>query len=417
VSSNFVFLWICDSVLARVALRFDKMPRSQASMRSSVASVEDMGDGNCHLCMAQLGMRHLKPRHFCQICGICVCATCAPHKLKLDGGKAQRACDRCVGDASRLPTMKDELTNLTVRVHEMCGTKPANQPATAEAAVEGLASVVSALKDLEIKKSATGDAIASTAQQALEAERKRGIELKAELAREKSLRNKAEHEAAQREKAAEADAKLALEQAQKTQEANARLALEQAQKAQEAAAELALERQARQEALKNQEAAAKLASEIEAKKRADALLQSQEHIVQAQPEPLLNTQEAPKPKVVAQESPELAAQKAANAALLAELEQERSVRQSLQACRPQEALEGLKAELALEKQLIVELEEKSKQQKADAKAAKISRDNELREWLKTSNATKDQGQLLEQELLIARKRCADMDSQTGCCAR
>merc|ERR1712136_360873 len=166
------------------------------------------------------------------------------------------------------------------------GTKPASQPASAEAAVEELAIAVSAFKDLEIKKSATRDATASTAQQALEAERKRGIELQAELAREKSLRNKVEYEAAQREKAAEADAKLALEQAQKAQEAAAELAREHAQKAQEAAAELA--------------------SETEAKKRADALLQSQR-------EPLLNTQEAPKPKVVAQESPELAAQKATNA--------------------------------------------------------------------------------------------------------
>mmetsp|Transcript_119913 Transcript_119913/g.208207 ORF Transcript_119913/g.208207 Transcript_119913/m.208207 type:complete len:381 (-) Transcript_119913:153-1295(-) len=67
----------------------------------------------CGLCQAKLGKRHMKPRHHCRICGLCVCASCSPSSVQLPGVQGlQRACSRCISNAQKVPKITHEVARL-----------------------------------------------------------------------------------------------------------------------------------------------------------------------------------------------------------------------------------------------------------------------------------------------------------------
>lgn len=56
----------------------------------------------CSLCQAKLGKRHMNPRHHCRRCGKCVCSSCSPNTVQIDGiPKPQRVCKNCFAGGSR----------------------------------------------------------------------------------------------------------------------------------------------------------------------------------------------------------------------------------------------------------------------------------------------------------------------------
>lgn len=64
---------------------------------------------NCSVCGAQLGKRRLNPRHHCRICGRCVCGSCSPSSVQIQGREGlQRVCTPCVN----IPEFRHRLVQL-----------------------------------------------------------------------------------------------------------------------------------------------------------------------------------------------------------------------------------------------------------------------------------------------------------------
>mmetsp|Transcript_10185 Transcript_10185/g.16705 ORF Transcript_10185/g.16705 Transcript_10185/m.16705 type:complete len:380 (-) Transcript_10185:259-1398(-) len=64
-----------------------------------IANVWAPDASNCSICDKLLGKRYFKPRHHCRSCGRCVCSSCSPNAVLMEGAKhRQRICIQCEDD-------------------------------------------------------------------------------------------------------------------------------------------------------------------------------------------------------------------------------------------------------------------------------------------------------------------------------
>lgn len=91
-----------------------------AALISQCSDIEGEFAGECTECGANLGKRHLNPRHHCHVCKNAVCSTCSPSLLKLSGEEIpQRVCNPCAGNVQVALALKQQLTVLEGRLHKV----------------------------------------------------------------------------------------------------------------------------------------------------------------------------------------------------------------------------------------------------------------------------------------------------------
>jgi hypothetical protein len=107
----------------------------------------------CGICDARLGKRFFKRRHHCRMCGKCVCSSCSPSSILLDGEKQpQRTCKRCVNGFRKTPALKRRVAQLAERLSLLATldtSKESNEtqvPEDLEQAVSMCESLVEGLK-------------------------------------------------------------------------------------------------------------------------------------------------------------------------------------------------------------------------------------------------------------------------------
>jgi len=67
----------------------------------------------CSLCATTFSP--FKRRHHCRVCGLCVCITCSPGRVQIEGQQQpQRACTRCVAQQQALPDAPELASELTL---------------------------------------------------------------------------------------------------------------------------------------------------------------------------------------------------------------------------------------------------------------------------------------------------------------
>lgn len=77
----------------------------------------DEDTSNCSVCDSKLGKRVLKPRHHCRICRRCVCSSCSPSYIHMDGEKQPvRVCTPCVAETPQLPVLTRRANDLWHRI-------------------------------------------------------------------------------------------------------------------------------------------------------------------------------------------------------------------------------------------------------------------------------------------------------------
>jgi len=89
----------------------DDSSRGTSALHHSGAEAADNHQDidNCGVCGAQLGKRRLNPRHHCRICGRCVCGSCSPSSVQIQGKEGlQRVCTPCVN----IPEFRHRLVQL-----------------------------------------------------------------------------------------------------------------------------------------------------------------------------------------------------------------------------------------------------------------------------------------------------------------
>uniref|UniRef100_A0A7S1A5S4 FYVE-type domain-containing protein n=1 Tax=Noctiluca scintillans TaxID=2966 RepID=A0A7S1A5S4_NOCSC len=184
----------------------DEFEDAVSSIDHAQSNIGDEDASQCKYCGAQLGKRHLNPRHHCRVCGAACCGQCTPNQLKLDGLKGTaRACIQCVATAIKMPALKTELGNLGAQLHSLASAEPTSQPETLEAAVK---LIEAAVPLLEAKQGSPGSAVelqmaeskGRAAEQASKAAAEKLESQEAELTREKTLRVSLEAELAKKEK-------------------------------------------------------------------------------------------------------------------------------------------------------------------------------------------------------------------------
>ena len=155
----------------------------------------------CKLCQAQLGKRHFNLRKRCQVCGASVCARCAPNRLELEGGKgAQRACVECVRQVGRLPQLRNHLVQLCEAMRKLLAQPGARDlddtkevedlgPETLDAKVHYLTATLPLLEAATRAKSSEEEERSyGSLEKEMQAQQLLNIELSAELALERQLR-------------------------------------------------------------------------------------------------------------------------------------------------------------------------------------------------------------------------------------
>jgi len=76
---------------------------------------------NCGVCQKVLGKRYMTRRHHCRMCGKCVCSSCSPSTVELDGHEgAQRVCSQCVGVIQASAVMQVSLADFSERLGNLC---------------------------------------------------------------------------------------------------------------------------------------------------------------------------------------------------------------------------------------------------------------------------------------------------------
>jgi len=76
---------------------------------------------HCGVCQKVLGKRYLRRRHHCRMCGKCVCSSCSPSTIELDGHEgAQRVCSQCVGVIQASAAMQVSLADFSERLGNLC---------------------------------------------------------------------------------------------------------------------------------------------------------------------------------------------------------------------------------------------------------------------------------------------------------
>jgi hypothetical protein len=64
----------------------------------SLSSIWQKADA-CGVCNTRLGKRYFKWRYYCHLCGQCVCSSCSPSSILLEGEKEpKRTCTDCISD-------------------------------------------------------------------------------------------------------------------------------------------------------------------------------------------------------------------------------------------------------------------------------------------------------------------------------
>lgn len=83
----------------------------RVNLKESNVSLEGLVDTkNCELCNNRLGKRFGRPRHHCRICSRCVCSTCSPSSVQMEGQKgAQRVCTSCTSGLEKMQSYTGRL--------------------------------------------------------------------------------------------------------------------------------------------------------------------------------------------------------------------------------------------------------------------------------------------------------------------
>lgn len=140
----------------------------------------------CGVCSSKLGVMR---RHHCRLCGACVCGTCSPSLVQVEGHrKPQRACTPCVAGAQVVPIVKKRLTRLSTHLREMGGVGNVPEWAVAEAGslMEATALCEEALLPVD-QALASAKALADCAEAEAATERKVRQDIQAEAVSTKEI--------------------------------------------------------------------------------------------------------------------------------------------------------------------------------------------------------------------------------------
>lgn len=84
--------------------------------------VWESNKSSCTVCGTMIGKRHFNRRHHCRICGRCVCGSCSPHSILLEGRRhAERTCTPCVSLIHRAPALKRRVLFLADKLQVLQG--------------------------------------------------------------------------------------------------------------------------------------------------------------------------------------------------------------------------------------------------------------------------------------------------------
>jgi len=78
---------------------------------------------HCSICSDRIGKRVLKPRHHCRICGRCVCASCSPNSLQIQG-KQHRVCNCCINNIDNSTRFRHALVLIGDSLSSLAGSSP-----------------------------------------------------------------------------------------------------------------------------------------------------------------------------------------------------------------------------------------------------------------------------------------------------
>jgi len=82
---------------------------------------------NCGACGVKVGKKHFRPRHHCRACGKCVCATCSPSSVQING-KLERVCTPCAAFVQQAPLVCHRVTQVGSRLWAHSGAAVPNLP-------------------------------------------------------------------------------------------------------------------------------------------------------------------------------------------------------------------------------------------------------------------------------------------------
>eukprot|EP00927_Polykrikos_kofoidii_P021377 TRINITY_DN20248_c0_g1_i1.p1 TRINITY_DN20248_c0_g1~~TRINITY_DN20248_c0_g1_i1.p1 ORF type:complete len:327 (-),score=47.04 TRINITY_DN20248_c0_g1_i1:179-1159(-) len=88
----------------------------------------------CAICKEKIG-KLTRPRHHCRVCGLCVCSSCSPNSIMLEGfTRPQRACTQCVAGISNVLPLTERLASLYRSLAPLVGEKAQKPQTLGEAA-------------------------------------------------------------------------------------------------------------------------------------------------------------------------------------------------------------------------------------------------------------------------------------------
>lgn len=76
---------------------------------------------HCSICRKKIGKHVLHPRHHCRICGRCVCASCSPSSVNLEG-KQHRACNLCTNKLEKATRFQRALVLIGDSLYSLAGS-------------------------------------------------------------------------------------------------------------------------------------------------------------------------------------------------------------------------------------------------------------------------------------------------------
>lgn len=183
---------LTDSVYT-LPTKFDEW--AGGSLKNSYASLDSSGGGFfhdagggdvCGICRVKFRKRDMTWRHYCRVCGLCVCSDCLPNKVVIDGFRGpQRVCIHCVRIASspaRDHQLVEKAAQLALRLRELqdpAGEVTYSGQETPTNIEEALTMAEAALNRLEFTKSGAEAAIVEAeAVAAREAQKRAELEVR-----------------------------------------------------------------------------------------------------------------------------------------------------------------------------------------------------------------------------------------------